>query len=238
VAAGVLSAGIVALFAESITNGFEGSGQELLNATVLGIAVVMLMWHNAWMARHGRELAAEIAKVGTAVSEGSRPLMALGIVVGLAVLREGSEIVLFLYGVIAAGTSGSATFVGGMLGLVAGAIFSALTYFGLVSIPTRHIFTVTTAMISLLAARMAAQAVQFLYSAGVINVLGSTLWDTSWLLSEGSIIGRMLHTLIGYIDRPTALQLIAYLGTLVVMVILMRIAASPRTRRPTIAPAQ
>ena len=162
---------------------------------MLGIAVVMLMWHNAWMARHGREIAAEMRQVGTAVSEGSRPLTALAIVVGLAVLREGSEVVLFLYGIMASGTSGSALLLGGVLGIAAGAAFTALTYFGLLAIPTRYIFSVTSWLIALLAAGMAAQSVQFLYNAGVINALGTTVWDTSWLLTEGSLFGQLLHTL-------------------------------------------
>ena len=93
--AGVLGAGIVALFAEAIANAFEGAGQELFNASVLGAAVVMLMWHAAWMARHGREMAVELAAVGAAVSTGKRPMTALAAVVGLAVLREGAEVVLF-----------------------------------------------------------------------------------------------------------------------------------------------
>src|SRR6266849_5256960 len=96
-----LGAGVVALFAEAIANAFEGAGQELLNAGVLGAAVVMLMWHNAWMARHGREMAAEMAAVGAAVTTGTRPMTALAMVVGLAVLREGAEVVLFLYGIVA-----------------------------------------------------------------------------------------------------------------------------------------
>ena len=62
VLAGVVGAGIIALFAGAIADAFEGSGQELLNAAVLGAAVLMLMWHNAWMARHGRELAAEMTR--------------------------------------------------------------------------------------------------------------------------------------------------------------------------------
>jgi high-affinity iron transporter len=66
VLAGTLGAGIVALFAEAIANAFEGAGQELFNASVLGAAVVMLMWHTAWMARHGREMAVELAAVGAA----------------------------------------------------------------------------------------------------------------------------------------------------------------------------
>ena len=72
IAAGVLGAAVVAIFAGAISQAFEGSGQELFNASVLGIAVVMLMWHNAWMARHGREIAAEMRQVGTAVSEGAK----------------------------------------------------------------------------------------------------------------------------------------------------------------------
>jgi high-affinity iron transporter len=228
VLAGALGAGIVALFAEGISNAFEGSGQELLNAAVLGAAVVMLMWHNAWMARHGREMAAEMAAVGAAVSAGKRPMTALAAVVGLAVLREGSEVVLFLYGILAAGISGSSLLAGGVLGLAAGAAFTALTYYGLLSIPARHIFTVTTVLIALLAAGMAAQAVQFLDAAGVVNVLSRRLWDSSSWLPQDGIIGRLLHTLIGYTDRPTELQLIAYLGTLVVMAALTWVAAPTR----------
>src|SRR5438445_13712562 len=105
VMAGCAGAGVVALFAEAISGAFEGAGQELLNATVLGAAVLMLMWHNAWMARHGREMAADMRAVGADVSAGTRPLTLLTVVIGLAVLREGAEIVLFLYGIAATGTT-------------------------------------------------------------------------------------------------------------------------------------
>jgi high-affinity iron transporter len=113
---------------------------------------------------------------------------------------------------------------GGALGLVAGAAFTALTYFGLLAIPARHIFTVTTVLITLLAAGMAAQAVQFLDASGLINVLGHRLWDSSGWLSQDSIVGRLLHTLIGYTDRPTELQLIAYIATIAIMTALTRIS--------------
>jgi len=225
IAAGAAGAGLVALFAERISAAFEGSGQELLNASVLGAAVVMLMWHNAWMARHGREMAAEMTAVGRAVSAGTRPMTALAVVVGLAVLREGSEIVLFLYGIVAAGTSGTALLTGSLLGIAGGAALSALTYRGLVALPTRHVFTVITILIALLAAGMAAQAVQYLDAAGLIDVLGNRVWDSSGYLPQDGIVGRLLHTLIGYTDRPTELQLIAYGATLAAMAVLTWIAA-------------
>jgi len=203
---------------------------------VLAIAVVMLMWHNAWMARHGREIADEMQRVGTAVSEGTKPLTALAVVIGLAVLREGSEVVLFLYGIMAQGTSGSALLAGGVLGIAAGAAFTALTYFGLLAIPNRHIFSVTSWLIALLAAGMAAQSVQFLNNAGLVVSLDQTVWDTSWLLSEGSLLGRLLHILIGYTERPTEMQLLVYVAILIAMYVLMRIARpSPRGPMPAAA---
>jgi len=236
IGAGVLGAGVVALFAGAISQAFEGAGQEMFNASILGIAVVMLMWHNAWMARHGREIAEEMRNIGTAVSEGAKPLTALAIVVGLAVLREGSEVVLFLYGIMAQGTSGSALLIGGLLGITAGAAFTGLTYAGLLAIPTRYIFSVTSWLIALLAAGMAAQSVQFLNNAGVVVALDRTAWDTSWLLSDGSLFGKLLHTLIGYTERPTEMQLMTYIATLFAMFLLMRLARpAPRARIPAAA---
>jgi high-affinity iron transporter len=203
----------------------------MFNAGVLGIAVVMLMWHNLWMAGHGREMAVSMAAVGKAVTAGQRPMAALALVVGLATLREGSEVVLFLYGIVVTGTSVSSLLLGGALGLAAGAAFTALTYYGLLAIPPRYIFTVTTVLITLLAAGMAAQAAQFLDAAGVINVLGQRLWDSSAWLPQDSIVGRLLHTLIGYTDRPTELELIAYVATLAIMTALTWIAASTHAAR-------
>ena len=108
---------------------------------------------------------------------------------------------------------------------------AALTSSGLLSIPTRYIFAVTSVLIALLAAGMAAQAVQYLDNAGVISVLGRRLWDSSGVLPQDGMLGRLLHTLIGYTDRPSELQLIAYLATLAVMATLTWVAAPPRAAR-------
>jgi high-affinity iron transporter len=233
VAAGLVGAGIVAVFAGFISDAFAGSGQELLNAVVLILAVCMLAWHNAWMAKHGRELAAHVKSVGAAVAAGSRPLTALAVVCGVAVLREGSEVVLFLYGIVASGTAGSDLLIGGLLGVLGGVALTALSYLGLLVVPSRHIFKVTGILITLLAAGMAAQAVFYLSAAGVLTSFANEVWNTSWLLPQTSVVGLILHTLIGYNDQPTAMQLIAYVATIAVMVALMRFAAP--ARRPAVA---
>ncbi|MGH6976328.1 MAG: FTR1 family protein, partial [Stellaceae bacterium] len=99
IAAGIAGAALVAAFTGEIALAVAGMGQELFDAAILFTAVAMLGWHNVWMQRHGRDLAVSASQVGNAVRTGARPLYALGLVVGLAVLREGSEVVLFVYGI-------------------------------------------------------------------------------------------------------------------------------------------
>lgn len=232
IAAGVLGACVVALFASGLSRLFGGSGQELFNACILGFAVLMLGWHNVWMARHGRELAAEMRAAGEAVVAGSKSLAALAVVVTIAVLREGSEVVLFLYGVAAAeGGAGIGMLVGGIIGLVLGALLCLLTYLGLITIPTRYLFGVTSTLIALLAAGMAAQAIAFLQQANIVTAFDQTVWDTSWILSDESWLGRALHTLIGYVDQPTAMQLIVYAATLTAIAALMKLFALPSAQQ-------
>jgi high-affinity iron transporter len=230
--AGVIGSCIVAAFAGALSQAFAGSGQEVFNASVLLIAVMMLTWHNAWMASHGRELAAQFKAAGDAVAAGAKSLAALAVVVCLAVLREGFEVVMFLYGVLATdGTTGLSVLLGGLGGLAIGALVCLATYRGLLNIPERYLFGVTGIMIAFLAAGMAAQAVVFLEQANFVTALDATVWDSSWLLSEGGIVGRLLHTLIGYSERPTAMQLTAYLAVLAMMFVLMKLLA-PSRRAP------
>ncbi len=239
VGGGVAGACVVAAFAGELASLFQGNGQELFNATILLLAVAMLTWHNVWMASHGRDMARELKAAGRAVVSGQRSLAALSIVVGVAVLREGSEVVLFLYGIAAqGGTSNAALLAGGALGLAAGAAVSALMYFGLLAIPAGRLFQVTSGLITLLAAGMAAQAVLFLQNGGYIGALTDPIWDTSWLLSEDSIAGRLLHTLIGYVQAPNGAQLAAYLVTIIAIVTLTRLVQKPALRAPRAAPAE
>lgn len=227
VLAGVLAACLVAAFAGALSQLFAGMGQELFNAAILGIAVAMLTWHNVWMAQHGREMAGEFRAVGQAVADGTKSLLALAVVVGVAVLREGSEVALFLYGVSASeGGSALSLALGGFIGLVLGVGVCLLTYFGLMRIPSRALFATTTALITLLAAGMAAQAVAFLERANWLSSLDTVVWDSAWLLPEKTILGRTMHTLIGYTDQPTQMQLLVYAAVLLMTFVLMRFTGS------------
>jgi high-affinity iron transporter len=236
VLAGAFGACFVAAFAGVLSRLFAGMGQELFNASILAVAVMMLTWHNVWMAQHGKEMAGEMRAAGQAVADGTKSLLALAVVVGVAVMREGSEVALFLYGVVTSdGGSASSLALGGAIGLALGAAVCLLTYFGLMRIPPRPLFATTTALITLLAAGMAAQAVAFLERANWLTSLDTVVWDSAWLLSERSIAGRTLHTLIGYTDQPTQMQLMVYVAVLLVTFMLMRLSGSQQSPRAVAA---
>jgi high-affinity iron transporter len=230
VLAGIVGAVVVALFAGRIADAVEGTGQELFNAGVLLAAVVMLAWHAIWMAHHGRELAAQMRGVGDAVQQGERPITVLLIVVALAVLREGSEIVLFLFGMSAGGTQAADMAIGSAGGLLAGAVLGLVMYFGLLRVPIKHFFTVTNWLILLLAAGMAAQAAGYLIQADVLPALGNAVWDTSAVLSDDSGVGQVLHALIGYDARPSGMQLVFYVATAVLIFLGMKLWGQPVTQ--------
>jgi high-affinity iron transporter len=221
---GLVGALLVAAFAGVIADGMSGMGQEWFNAMVLLAAACMIGWHVIWMARHGRELAEQMQTMGAQVTSGQRPLTALMIVVALAVLREGSEVVLFGYGLLAGGSSSTALFVGGMLGLAAGIVVGFAMYFGLLKIPMRHFFNATNGLLVLLAAGLVASAAGYLVQADALPVLAETLWDSSWLLSDSSVLGQTLHILMGYTAQPSGIQMLVYLGTVMVLLTGMRIS--------------
>jgi high-affinity iron transporter len=227
IAAGVVGAGVVALFASGIADAMSGMGQEWFNAAVLLAAVVMIGWHVVWMARHGRELAAQMQFIGREVSVGHRPLTALLVVVAIAVLREGSEVVLFGYGMLAGGSTASGLILGGALGIVAGTAVGLALYFGLLRIPMRHFFSATNGLLILLAAGLASAAAGYLVQADALPPLVDMLWDSSWLLTDDSFAGRTLHVLIGYTAQPSGVQILFYAATVALLMLGMRMFRVP-----------
>jgi high-affinity iron transporter len=231
IAAGVAGASIVAAFAAALSDALEGAGQEVFTACILLFAVVMLAWHITWMSHHARSMAAELRQVGNAVRLGQKSLAALAAVVAIAVMREGSEVVLFLFGIAAGSqTSQLSMLAGGVAGLALAALMSWLLYRGLVAVPLKWMFAVTNVLIAFLAAGMAGQAAAVLHGADMLPGWGEQLWNTSWLLDDNSLAGRTLHALIGYSARPSGIQVAAWVGTLVMLFVLTRAVGRPAAR--------
>lgn len=233
VGAGALGAMILALLAHSLSGWLEGLGQDVLNISVLSLALGMLLWHCIWVASHTRERAADAKQIGQYVQQGSRAPWALLVAVALAVLREGAETVLFVGGSLtgAGATSPASALVGGVLGLVAGAGFVVLAYAGLARVPARHIFSLTNLLIALLAASLASQLARTLAQAGLLDTWIGPLWDSTQLLAPDSALGTLLHALLGYDVRPSAAQWAAYVGVLLAIYVGTRLLR-PKSATP------
>jgi high-affinity iron transporter len=231
---GLVGASLVAAFTDAIANFSSGVGQEIFNASVLGSAVLMLAWHNIWMSSHGAELASHARNVGVNIQEGRSERSILMLVVSLAILREGSETVLFLYGIAASGSDSiSSMLTGGMLGALAGIGLGYTIYSGLLRIPLRWFFTATGLLVLFMAAGMASSSARYLIQADILPSLVSPLWDSSGFIQENGLLGMSLHSLIGYDARPAAMQVIIYMAVLLVIGIGMKSVGSAKKQTQT-----
>lgn len=217
IGAGILGAMLVAACADVIARLASGVGQEIFNASVLFAAAGMIAWHVLWMSSHGRAMAQQLGAVSAAVTTGARPPSALLFVVAIAILREGSEVVLFLYGLSAGGSSLATLVAGSALGVVAGLSAGAALYFGLLRIPPAKMFAATNWLLILVAAGMASQAAHFLIQADLLPALGAQLWNTGALIENGSLAGQTLHALIGYDARPSGMQMLFFAAVIAVI---------------------
>ena len=216
VAAGFVGALLLALTAEQVGAWADGIGQDLVNIAILFVALTMLVWHCVWVSTHGREMAMEARQLGASVQGGQRKPWALFVAVALAVLREGAETVLFVAGSLTGGgLAGTASvLLACVLGLVAGAVVGVALYAGLSRIPTQKLFAATNVLIALLAASIASQLARALTQAGLLERGTTPLWDSSAWLAADSATGTLLHALIGYDARPSAVQLGFYVAVL------------------------
>lgn len=220
--AGIAGATLIACFAEAISQSFYGMGQEILNATVLLAAAVLIGWTVIWMTRHGRELTQHFRRVGQSVVSGEKPMYSLAVVVALAVLREGAEIVMFTYSAYITGGRPIDLVLGFIFGITTGGIAGMVLYYGMIRIPTKKIFTVTSWLLMFLVAGMVTQAAGYLTAAGKLPELIPTMWDTSMLLAQDSLLGRFLQVLLGYTERPSGIQVMTYAMTLGVLIFLIK----------------
>ncbi|BBN60089.1 FTR1 family iron permease [Hydrogenovibrio marinus] len=227
---GISGAVLIAYLGNELSQLANGIGQELFNASIMSIAVAMLGWQTVWMSTHGAELAQSAKETGMAIRDGKKALSVLLIIVGVAILREGSEVTVFLYGISASGIGSLSMLMGGVIGILLGILIGYIIYSGLLRLPVQFFFKVTTILIAFLAAGMSSQVAKYLVQADKIPSLATPLWDLSTLLSNQSILGKFLEALFGYSARPDGIQVVFYLVTL--LTIFLSIKWIKKTNQP------
>lgn len=237
VLAGIAGSVGLAFAMERINDLAQGIGQELMNVGVTTVALTMLTWHCFWVSRHGKEMALDARHIGLNAANGSSTLGALALATTLAVLREGAETVIFVAGLLTGSTESQAqVMLAASLGLLAGAASGVLIYFSLARIKTQQLFRVTNALILLLAGSLASQLAKNLAQADLITLLNEPAWDISHWVSNDSPVGFMLHALMGYDAQPSGLQLLFYVGVIVLIgLISRRVTAGQMRHQPNLA---
>ena len=213
VLAGFVGSLLMAAGMGQISTWADGLGQDMLNVLIISVALLMLSWHCIWVSTHGKEMAQGAKQLGHAAAAGDSSLWALSLAVGLSVLREGAETVLFVAGFVSGAAEGQwSLWTGAALGLAAGVAMGLLMYGGLARIRAHHLFAVTNGMILVLAGSLASQLAKTLIQAGLVQRWSEQLWDSSFLISNDSSLGVLLHALLGYDATPSGLQLAFYAG--------------------------
>ena len=209
---GLLLSGLLGWMAETLLGGFRGTLYLVTEASFALLAVAMLSWMLLWMTQRSRFLKKEIQEaVQLSIQDPKKAGLGIATLVGVAVLREGIEVVLFLGAQLRSGAW--PPLIGAAVGLV---LASAIGYalFGLgARIDVRAFFAALGSLLLLIVAGLLSTALGLLSSAFEWN-LGPVLWDLSGVLPEGQFPGVMFNALFGYTDQPRLLQFLVWLGYL------------------------
>ncbi|OZI38383.1 FTR1 family iron permease [Bordetella genomosp. 10] len=211
VAAGLGLACALALVLLGVSSWLSDEGQEWFQAGMALVACALVVQMVLWMKKHGRTLKREL-ETGARDSVQNDNWWGLLILVTIAVAREGSETVVFLYGTVSAGeASGSmlSLALAGLGGFVAALLTFWLLQLGGKLITWRRFFALTEFLLLLLAGALLVGGLDHLISLGVVPPLVDPIWDSSWLLSDSTGIGKVLADFAGYRAYPALISVLA-----------------------------
>lgn len=208
----------VAMISYHLIHQYDGSRvQAILEGCTYVVATAMLTYMSFWMKGQSSQIRGELErKVDIALSRGS--LGALVLLSAVTVGREGLETAFFTLA-IALNQQGLPMLLGAFLGLLAGLGVSAWVYSLGRRAPLGLFFNVLGVLLLLFGAGLLADAVESFQSIGWLQFLTGIVWHSQALLREESPLGDILHSLFGYAQAPTVLQLGVYVAFLAVAVI-------------------
>ncbi len=215
-------------------------GPDLIGAVVIFVAVAVLTWHGWWMRQHTRAIKGDVQR-RIDEAQTTHRLWIIGLIAFTGVFREGAETVLFLWGLMAQATSGAGwgSIGGGVLGVAAASGLGWAIFRSGKRVSLKTFFAVTSVLLLFLAAGMFSVGIGKLQGLGLLPQSG-TLWDTSSLLSDESVIGSFLYGLVGYRARPSILEAGGYILYLLVAGALLfgDSLSTPRSRSQRGVPAK
>jgi high-affinity iron transporter len=224
VAAGLALALALALVLLGVSSWLSDDGQEWFQGGMALVACVLVVQMVVWMKKHGRTLKNELES-GARSSVQNDSWWGLLLLVMIAVAREGSETVVFLYGTVSAGADGASSWtlaLAGVAGFVAALLTFWLLQLGGKLITWRRFFRLTEFLLLLLAGSLLVGGLDHLISLGVVPPLVDPIWDSSWLLNDSAGLGKILADFAGYRAYPALVTVLAWVAYWIVVWALLR----------------
>ena len=210
VASGIVGAVVLAVVLTAFDGALSEEASSLFQTAIVLIAAVLIVQMVVWMRRHGRTLKRDMETALTGAAE-RRSWWGVYVLALVAVLREGSETVVFLWGSLAGITVSTAW--GPILAALAGFAAAVASYMVLQLggrvLSWRLFFRVTEVMLLFLAAGLTVTGIAGLMDLGWLPSLGRA-WDTSALLSDGGVAGGLISALTGYRARPDITEVLGF----------------------------
>lgn len=221
---GFVLASTFAIFARYIINSFDDLGDEIFNASIILITSLMIIWTIVWMQGYTKKIKNNLGKLSEEIKAGRASKIMIILVVAMAIFREGSEIILFIYSIASTNQIEASDYIIGLsIGCFLGFLTGTALYLGLVKYARKYVFNISAILLTLIAAGLASDAAGILTSSGIIESLSDELWDSSWIINDQSITGKMLHIIIGYDSRPNLMQAMFYLGTIAITILMIKL---------------
>ncbi len=212
VGAGILLSFLIALSILSAAKWFSGEAQIYFQVCILFLSCGLMTQMVFWMRKHAKSLKREVEQNLQQALAKPR-FLGIASVAALAVGREGSEAVIYIYGLA---LEKSASFAAMVLSVSLGFVLASFMFYflskGLRHLKTQLFFNLTSVLLLLSAAGLGASAIGKLVAENLISGLIEPVWDiTKWFDSEGFIVG-IFKAICGYNPRPTLSEVLFYLG--------------------------
>jgi high-affinity iron transporter len=232
-AVGVAVAGSLALAIGLQAAGahLEGTAEAVFEGFAMLLAAGLLTWMIVWLRTQARYIKQDLELEVRAATR-QRRNWALFSVVFLAVFREGVETALFLTAADIV-SDGPSVLVGSLAGLGLAVLTGWAIYTGTVQLNMRRFFDVTSVLLLIFAAGLLAHGIHEFQEAGWLPVMVEQVWNLKGVLDDSSTVGAILRTLVGYNDDPTLLEVIAYLGYWILILVPVRQWTDRQALRPT-----
>lgn len=215
---GILAASILAFFITKLTFSFSGFGEELFNVAIILLTVLVVGATAIWIKKYASSMPDKMNYLTARIEQGLAHKIILTSVVASIIFREVTEIVLFVHALASAYELTPTDYIFGFIsGISMGGACALIIYYGLSKIAIKYLFRISFLFLVFIAASLASEAAGILTSIGYIDFCNEPLWDSSWLIGDFSLVGRFLKILVGYNAHPNAIQILFYVGTILLI---------------------